>query len=345
MMRAVVKEQVGAGHLALKEWPEPSPDHDEVKIAVAAAGICGTDIHILDGDWPCNPPVVLGHEFCGTVTEVGDSVSNFQPGDRVVASNPAKTCGACYHCRAGNPFMCSKRVSVGYMIDGAFGQYVCITELRCHLLPDNVSFRQAALGEPLSAAVHGLIERTTVRSGDLVLISGPGCIGILAMIIAKLQGARTIVLGLTKDVRRLSLAKELGADLVIDSAKEDVADIVHQFSSGDGIDLACECAGVPSSLDTCLEVVRKEGTVLQLGIYSRRFEADFNKIVMKELKMIGSFGYVWTSWRRSLQLLRDGKVKADQMISHELPLKDFAEAFQLTRDGTATKVVFNPQKD
>jgi len=344
-MRAVVKERSGPGHLALKEWPEPSPEHTEVKIAVAAAGICGTDIHILDGDWPCNPPVVLGHEFCGTVVEVGDSVSNFRPGDRVVASNPAKTCGACYHCHVGNPFMCDKRVSAGYMIDGAFGEYICITEHRCHQLPSEVSFRQAALGEPLSAAVHGLIERTTVRSGDLVLISGPGCVGILAMVIAKLQGARTIVLGITKDARRLSLAKELGADVVVDVAKENVADVVHDFSSGDGADLVCECAGVPASLETCLQVVRKEGTLLQLGIYSRPFEADFNKIVMKELKMVGSFGYVWSSWRRSIRLLRDGKVKADRMISHELPLRDFAEAFRLTRDGTATKVVFNPQVD
>jgi L-iditol 2-dehydrogenase len=342
-MRAVVKESSGQGQLALKEWPEPSPDRDGVKIKIAAAGICGTDIHILDGEWPCNPPVVLGHEFCGTVTEVGGSVSSFLPGDRVVASNPARTCGGCYHCRAGNPFMCSKRVSVGYMIDGAFGEYVCITEQRCHKLPENVSFRQAALGEPLTAAVHGVLERTTVRAGDLVVISGPGCVGIFAMVIAKLQGARTIVLGVTKDDRRLALAKELGADLVIDATKENVSEAVSEYSSGSGADLVFECAGAPASLETCLSVVRKEGTLLQLGIYSRAFQADFNKIVMKELTVIGSFGYVWTSWRRSLQLLADGKIRADQMISHELPLKDFDEAFRLTRDGTATKVVFNPQ--
>lgn len=344
-MRAIVKEHGGPGHLALKEWPEPSPNQNEVKIAVAAAGICGTDIHILDGEWPSRPPVVLGHEFCGTVAGVGDLVSNFRPGDRVVASNPAKTCGACYHCRAGNPFMCNDRVSVGYMIDGAFAEYVCIADVRCHHLPDNVSFRQAALGEPLTAAVHGLIERTVVLPGDVVLVSGPGCVGILAMVIAKLQGAKTIVLGVTKDSRRLALAKELGADLVVDAAKENVADIVREYSAGAGVDLVCECAGAPASLDTCLQIVRKEGTLLQLGIYSRPFEVDFNKIVMKELKVVGSFGYVWTSWRRSLQLLQDGKIKVDQMISHELPLRDFAEAFRLTRDGTATKVVLNPQME
>jgi L-iditol 2-dehydrogenase len=122
-------------------------------------------------EWPCRPPVVLGHEFCGTAVEVGSLVKGFRPGDRIVASNPAQTCGTCPHCRAGNPFMCGKRVSAGYMIDGAFADYLCIRAERCHHLPDHVSFRQASLGEPLSVAVHAVMERMTVHAGDLVFIS------------------------------------------------------------------------------------------------------------------------------------------------------------------------------
>jgi L-iditol 2-dehydrogenase len=341
-MKALVKESRGLGHLTLREWPEPFPRADEVKIAVAAAGICGTDIHILDGDWPCNPPVVLGHEFCGTVTEVGPAVSNFRPGDRIVASNPARTCGNCYHCRAGNPLMCTKRVSVGYMIDGAFGEYICITEQRCHRLPENVSFRQAALGEPLAVAVHALLERTKSRAGDVALISGPGCVGLLAMLLAKLQGMVTIVLGLSKDCQRLALAEKLGADLVVDVSRQDITELLRDRGVSD-VDLVCECAGAPASLATCFEVVRKGGTMLQLGIFPRPCEVDFNKIVMKELTAIGSYGYVWTSWRRSLQLLGTRKIEIDQLVSHELPLRDFEKAFRITRDGTATKAIFNPQ--
>jgi L-iditol 2-dehydrogenase len=341
-MKAVVKERAGVGGLALKEWPEPTPGSDELKIAVRAAGICGTDIHILDGEWPCNPPVVLGHEFCGEVTAVGARVTEFKIGDRVVASNPARTCGLCHHCLAGNPFMCAKRVSAGYMIDGAFAEYICITEKRCHQLPDNVSFRQAGLGEPLSVAVHGLIERTTVRPGDIVLISGPGCVGILSMLIAKLHGAHTIVVGTAKDGRRLALASQLGADLVLDVSKDDVANIV-QKSASEGPDLVCECAGAAASLKLCLQTIRKGGTLLQLGIYGHLFEVDFAKIVMKELAVIGSFGYTWTSWQRSLKLLSSGKLDAEPLISHELPLSAYDEAFRLTKDGTATKVVFQPQ--
>ncbi|MGD0414784.1 MAG: zinc-binding dehydrogenase [Terriglobales bacterium] len=340
-MRALLKTGPGVGDLELKEWPEPTPAPDEVKLKIAAAGICGTDIHIIKGEWPSRPPVVLGHEFCGTVVEAGTHVRRFKPGDRVVASNPAQTCGKCYHCRAGNPFMCLHRVSAGYMIDGAFAEYICIREERCHSLPDHVSFRQAALGEPLSVAVHAVIERTTVHAGDLVLVAGPGAVGLLTLLVAKLEGARVIVAGVAKDGSRLTLAKELGADLVVDSSSEDLVGIVGRLSNGEGADLVYECSGVANSLDLCWAAVRREGTLAQVGIYPSRIETDFNKVVMKELTVIGSFGYVWDSWRRSIQLLSERRVKAEALISHEVSLSQFEEAFRITQDGTATKVIFN----
>ena len=340
-MRALLKTGPGVGDLELKEWPEPTPAPDEVKLKIAAAGICGTDIHIIKGEWPSRPPVVLGHEFCGTVVEVGTHVRRFKPGDRVVASNPAQTCGKCYHCRAGNPFMCLHRVSAGYMIDGAFAEYICIREERCHSLPDHVSFRQAALGEPLSVAVHAVIDRTTVHAGDLVLVAGPGAVGLLTMLVAKLEGARVIVAGVAKDRSRLTLAEELGADLVIDSSTEDLVGIVGRLSDGEGADLVYECSGVANSLDLCWAAVRREGTLAQVGIYPSRIETDFNKVVTKELTVIGSFGYVWNSWRRSIQLLSDRRIKTEALISHEVSLSQFEEAFRVTQDGTATKVIFN----
>jgi L-iditol 2-dehydrogenase len=340
-VRALLKTGPGVGDLELKEWPEPTPTPDEVKLKIAAAGICGTDIHIIKGEWPSSPPVVLGHEFCGTVVEAGTRVRHFKTGDRVVASNPAQTCGKCYHCRAGNPFMCSHRVSAGYMIDGAFADYICICEERCHSLPDHVSFRQAALGEPLSVAVHAVIERTTVHAGDLVLVAGPGAVGLLTMLVAKLEGARVIVAGVAKDRTRLTLAKELGADVVVDGSSEDLLGIVGRLSNGEGADLVYECSGVAGSLDLCWAAVRREGTLAQVGIYPSRIETDFNKVVMKELTVIGSFGYVWNSWRRSIQLLSERRVKSEALISHEVPLSQFEEAFRITQDGTATKVIFN----
>jgi L-iditol 2-dehydrogenase len=342
-MRAVVKTALGNDNLELQDWPEPSPAPNEVKLKIAAAGICGTDIHIIRGTWPCRPPVILGHEFCGTVVDVGPLVGDFKPGDRVVASNPAKTCGVCYHCRAGNDFMCTERISAGYHIDGGFAEYLCIDARRCHSLPSHVTFRQAALGEPLAVAVHAVIERTTAHTGDLVVVSGPGCVGLLTMQIAKLEGARVIIAGLEKDGCRLTCAKELGADVTVNVERENLLDIVFESSSGRGADTVYECSGSAASLATCWEAVKKEGTLVPLGIYPGPIETDFNKITMKELNVVGSYGYVWTSWRRCVQLLAESKVKTEKLVSHEYPLEEFLQAFRVTQDGSAIKVVLTPE--
>jgi L-iditol 2-dehydrogenase len=341
-MRAIVKTAAGEGHLELLEWREPTAGPGEVKIQIAGVGICGTDIHIIKGRWRCDPPVVLGHEWCGIVVETGAGVTQFREGDRVVASNPAKTCGYCYHCIAGNPFMCAERVSAGYMIDGAFAEYLCIDARRCHHLPAHVSFRSAALGEPLAVAVHAVLERTQVRAGDLVFVSGPGCIGLLTAHVARLQGARVVIGGLARDARRLDCARTLGIDTVLDVEQQNPVETLRAMSDGRGADLVYECAGSPASLDTCWEAVRKEGTLVPLGVQSGPIHTDINKIMMKELNVVGSYGYVWTSWQRTVQLLADGKVPTDLVVSHELPLESFAQGFQMTMDGTAIKVILNP---
>lgn len=341
-MKAVVKTGPRASELELKDWPEPVAQPDEVKLKVEAAGICGTDLHIIQGRWLCRPPVVLGHEFCGTVVKTGERVAHFQPGDRVVAANPARACGRCFHCRSGNPFMCAERVSAGYMIDGAFAEYICIRASQCHRLPDHVSFRQAALGEPLAVAVHGVMERTTVHSGDLVLVSGPGCVGLLALLMAKLEGARVIITGVDRDARRLASAQDLGADAVVDITREDPLKIVQEYSDGRGADLVYECAGAAASLEFCWKAIRKEGTLVPLGVYPGPIHTDFNAIMMKELRVTGSYGYVWTSWERCIRLWSERKINLEPLVSHEFPLEQFQQAFQATQDGSAVKVVFRP---
>lgn len=342
-MKAVVKTAPGEGHLEFRtDWPEPQVGAGHVKMRIASAGICGTDIHIVKGNWRCDPPVVLGHEWGGTVVEVGEGVRHLRIGDRVVSSNPAVTCGTCYYCMAGNPFHCPDRVSAGYMIDGAFAEYLCIDAKRCHKLPDHVSFRAAALGEPIAVAVHAAIERTTVHAGDLVFISGPGCIGLLTLQVAKLEGARVVIAGLGKDAVRLDCARRLGADFVVNIGEDDALDVVRELTGGRGADLVYECAGSAASLATCWAAVRKGGTLAPLGVHPGPIQTDFNSIMMKELNVFGSYGYVWTSWERTVNLLAEGKIDVDTMISHELRLEDFADGFRLTQDGTAIKVILTP---
>lgn len=342
-MRALVKTQPGEGHLELLEWPEPAPDPVQVKIRVAGCGICGTDIHILGGRWNCRPPVVLGHEWAGTVVEAGSRVKAFQPGDRVVASNPAKTCGMCWYCLAGNPFMCPQRVSAGYMIDGAFAEYISIDAIRCHRLPDSVSFRAAALGEPLAVGVHAAIERATVHAGDLVVVSGPGCIGLLTAQVAKLEGARVVLAGITRDRLRLECGRALGADVVVNVEEQDLVEVVSELSGGAGADIVYEAAGSPASLDACWKAVRKQGTLVPLGVQAGPIQTDFNNIMMKELTVLGSYGYLWTSWQRAVRLLAEGRVNTEALITHVLPLEEFEEGFRATLDGSAIKVILSPE--
>lgn len=341
-MKALVKTGPGEDQLELTDWPEPFPRADEVKLRIEAAGICGTDLHILGGRWPCRPPVVLGHEFCGTVVEKGARVRRLRPGDRVVASNPVRTCGRCRHCRRGNPFMCPERISAGYMVDGAFAEYLCIQARACHRLPDHISFRQAALGEPLAVAVRAVLERTKVRPGDLVVVSGPGCVGLLTSRVAHLQGATVIVTGIERDTRRLACARELGAEEVVDVTRSDPLEVVHRSSDGEGADLVYECAGSAPSLEFCWKAVRKEGTLVSLGVHPGSVNTDFNQVMMKELQVIGSYGYVSTSWKRCIRLWEERLLDVEGLVSHQFPLEDFRRAFEAARDGSAVKVIFRP---
>jgi L-iditol 2-dehydrogenase len=341
-MKALVKVAPGHWGLELRDIPVPQVQPHQIKIQVAGCGICGTDVHIVRGAWRCDPPVVLGHEWCGTVVEVGKSVAKFAVGDRVVASNPAQTCGNCFYCLAGNPFMCPDRISAGYMIDGAFAEFICIDARRAHRIADHVTFRAAALGEPIAVAVHAVLERTTVRAGDVVLVSGPGCIGLLTMLVAKLQGATVLISGLDTDQSRLDLAEKLGADHAINVQQNDPIEVVRSLTGGRGADFVFDCSGSAKSISTTWQAVKKQGTVVSVGVLPGPIETDFNQIMMKELTVIGTYGYVWTSWERTVTLLAQNRLPAAEIVSHELPLDQFQLGFDMTMDGRASKVVLNP---
>lgn len=341
-MKALIKTQEGPGHLELLDAEEPVVGPDSILIEVAYAGICGTDLHIMKGEWKCNTPVILGHEFCGHIADVGANIKGLRKGDRVVAGNPASTCGACYHCRDGNALMCKQRISMGYMINGAFAKYVAVGKENIHRIPDEVSLEEAALCEPLSVAVRAMTERFSIHAGDRVLVSGVGPVGLLCMAVAKAEGATTILCGIDNDKQRLACGRSMGADLTVNVEKENVEAIVKDQTDGRGVDVAVECAGAAASLATCFQTVRKEGTVVQVGIYSKPFQVDFDQIVMNELQVYGVYGFVWSSWEKSLVLLRDKKVDVRPVITHKLPLSQWEEGFENIRNGSGIKVLLQP---
>ena len=344
-MKAVVKYAHGKGNVELRDMPEPSPGPDEVMIEVKAAGICGSDLHIFDEDikLPIRPPVIIGHEFSGVIAEVGSSVTKWKPGDRVTSETSAHVCGECLPCRTGNYNVCAEKRLIGYWFNGAFAKYCVVPSRLVHKLPDNVSFLAGALCEPLACCVNGVIEKTRILPGDVVVIAGPGPIGLLSLQIAKSQGATVVLCGLSQDEKRLKLGEELGADLIINVEEEDPFQTVLKMTNGAGADVFLECSGSPNAVRMGFQLVRRMGQYTQLGLTGRSFSLDFDLVAYKEIIVRGMLGQRWTSWNRGLKMLSKGLVKTEPLISDVLPLSQWEIGFQKFRRKEGIKIILKPE--
>lgn len=341
-MKAVVKVRRGEGNIEVQEVEEPAAGPDEVKIEVKAAGVCGTDIHIYHDEFMVNPPVILGHEFCGVVKEVGKNVTEFKEGDRVTSETAARVCGKCMYCRTGNYNLCPQRQGLGYGVNGAFTRYCVVRKGIVHLLPDNVDFASGALCEPLSCSVHGIVEKTGIKVGEVVVIIGPGPIGLLSSQISKAEGGYVVVLGLSVDEERLALAKKLGANIVVNIEKESPEQIIRDLTKGYGADIVLECSGAPAGANLALRLVRKKGKFTQMGLFGRPIQIDFEQIAYKELKVTGFFSQKWTTWEKAINLLGQGKVQTKPLVTDELPITKWQEGFEKKEKGEGVKTVLYP---
>ena len=341
-MKAVVKTEKGEGYVEVRDVAEPTVTPGHVVIEVAAAGVCGTDIHIYHDEYPYNTPVVLGHETAGRVVQVGPDVRRIKVGDRVTTETFFYTCGQCRYCRTGSPNLCPERKSIGSHVNGAMTRYVLVPEKNCHVLPEGVSLLDGAITEPLACCVHGILERAGVLPGDVVLVSGPGAIGQFSHQVAKSAGATTIVCGIGGDEHRLELARELGADYVVNAQEQDLGKLVADLTDGRGVDVAVEAAGANASLKQCLDLVRKGGSLAQMGLYSRPATIDMNLVPMKELKVTGSFSHVPSAWPRALRLIADGKVQSRRLVTRQVPITDWQSAFEAFNARSECKIVVTP---
>ena len=345
-MKGLVKYQLGDGFMELRDLPEPRPSAGQVKIEVAATGICGSDLHIFhnDIDIPIKPPVVTGHEFSGTIVELGEGVEGWSIGDRVVSETAFAYCGVCLHCRDGFYNLCNQRRTLGYWFDGAFAPYTIVPAARLHGLPAELSFLEGALMEPLACVTHSVLELTSILPTDWVLVSGPGAVGLAALQVAKAQGARVVAAGTSVDADRLKKASSLGADLVVDVQKENLLDIIKDLTGGLGVDVALECSGNARALESAILGVRKRGQLTQIGLYGKPITVDFEKICFKEIKVTGSLGSRWKSWESALALTKSKKVLLEPLVSHVMPLSDWKKAFEMFERKEGLKLVLDPKK-
>ena len=342
-MRALIKHAPGEGNVSIGETPEPTCGEGRVKIKVQFCGICGTDLHVLHDTFPNYPPVILGHEFSGVVVETGRDVTKVARGDGVtVFPASAVICGKCSYCRSGNFLFCHTRRGMGHGVNGAFTSFAVVREDQVYRLPVGLTLQEAALTEPFAAATHAVCEVAQPQAGDVVLLSGPGPIGLMCLKLLVAMGIHTIVAGLAADAARLERALRVGAARVVNVENEDVIELVRQATDGEGANLAIEAAGSAASLRNCLEAVRPLGRIVQAGIYGAEIEIPLDRLFHKQLELRGSVGYTPRTWDRVMSLYAQRRVQLGDLVSDVLPLSDWEQAFDVCASKRGVKVLISP---
>ena len=341
-MNALVKYAKGSGNMEVRDVPEPSPREGDVKIKVAYAGICGSDLHVYHDSIAIrmNFPVITGHEYSGVITELGKGVEGLCVGDRVISTN-YEVCGMCPNCDVGYANLCDERKTFGYWFNGAFAPYTTRKATRILKIPENVSDVSAAMTEPLACVCHAVYDLCKIQPGDLILVTGPGAIGLMAMQVAKAHGGKVIVTGTSADEYRLTLAKQLGADIVVNIDKDDLTAVVMAESRGVGADVVLECSGSPAAIDSALNLIKKLGYFTLIGLPGKKVEFDVEKICHKEIQFSGSFGSRKVSWEQALNLQARGLVTLDPMAMC-LPLTQWEEAFKRFEQKEGCKILLQP---
>ena len=343
-MKALVKYHKGEGNMEIRDLPEPTVGPGQIKIEVKAAGICGSDLHIYHDDIaiPINPPVITGHEFSGVIADLGEGVTGRKIGDRVVSETAYSFCGKCEPCMTGFYNLCNHRKTLGYWFNGVFTNYTVVPAARVHDLPDNVDFVGGALMEPLACVTHAVLELTHITAGDVVLITGPGSIGLLTLQVAKAQGAIVIMTGTDQDQNRLETAQKFGADHCLNVNQQNVLEQIGALTHGKGVDVVLECSGNQKAANDALLAIKKRGQFTQIGLYGKPITIDFEKICFKEIKVTGSLGSRWTSWEKALELSSQGKVQLQPLASHSFPITEWEKAFAMFDQKQGLKLILTP---
>jgi L-iditol 2-dehydrogenase len=344
-MKAVVKYENKPYATEMREVPVPKIGEGDVLVEIAYVGVCGTDPHMHTGakTFNFNCPFILGHEFAGRIVEAGKQVKGWKVGDRVTAETHADYCGQCALCRSNNYHLCRERKGYGFHCDGAYTKYVKVPQRILHRVPDSVSLKVASITEPFCVAYKSVVCNSAVKPGDTVVVIGPGPIGLLCMEMARLQGAsRIVAVGAQGDDERLKLSKDFGATLAINGSTEDPLPKIMTLGDGYGADLVVDTAGPAQTLKLSMDAVRPEGQITKIGWGPKPVDLSLDPLIAKSVTFKGHFSHTWDVWEKCLTLMATGQVDLDRVITHELPIDHWEEAFELVETKKAMKVVLTP---
>ncbi|MCC5863139.1 MAG: L-threonine 3-dehydrogenase [Gammaproteobacteria bacterium] len=339
-MKALVKSHAEPG-IWLEDVPEPSIGPNDVLIRVSRTAICGTDMHIYNWDaWAQQTipvPMTVGHEFSGTLCDMGSEVRGYAIGDRVSAEGHI-TCGVCRNCRAGRRHLCINTVGIGVNRPGAFAEYIQVPASNLFKLPDAITDEMAALLDPLGNATHTALSFDLV--GEDVLITGAGPIGIMATAIARHVGARHVVVSDVNDYR-LELARQMGATRVVNVARERLDGVMRELDMVEGFDVGLEMSGVADAFRDMLRLLHHGGRVALLGIPPGDVAIDWNQVIFKGLVIKGIYGReMFETWYKMAAMLQSG-LDISPMITHRFPVSDYREAFETMGSGHSGKVILD----
>jgi threonine 3-dehydrogenase len=343
MMKALRKTRAGTG-LSLEMVPVPAIGVRDVLVRVKLASICGTDLHIYDWDrWSqqrIQPPVTLGHEFCGTVEVVGDEVTAVDPGDLVSAEMHLE-CGQCHQCRLGEAHICRNLRIIGIDRDGAFAEFVKIPARNVWKLDPAIPEHYGAILDPLGNAVHAVLAGAI--AGKSVLVTGCGPIGLMAIAVAKACGSSTVLATETNEHRR-ELARQMGADVVVNPLWGDAASRIRLETEGTGVDVLLEMSGNPAAIRQGFAALRGGGRASLLGIPTEPVTIDLvNDVIFKGATVQGIYGRrMYETWVQMTALITAKRLYLDPLFGARLPLERFEEAFHSLGNGSAGKILLYP---
>lgn len=329
--------------LRLEEVPTPSPGAGEVLVRVAACGCCHTDLHYLDHGTPTfkQPPLILGHEITGTVAALGSAADgNLKEGDRVLL--PAVlTCGHCAMCRTGRENICEHSVMLGNTIDGGFAEFLTVPAKDVIILPDDVPLVEGSvIADAVTTPFHAVVRRGRVTPGDWAIVFGCGGVGLSLVQIAAAVGARVIAVDL-KDAK-LELAKAFGAAAALNPSRTERLDKEVRRLTGGGADVAFEAVGRAATQEQAFACLRTGGRLVLVGYSPETLPLNAGRVMFREIEILGSLGCRPVDYPRVVELVRLGRIRLKELVSHRFPLERINEAFDTLRGGDAVRVVVTP---
>ena len=331
-MRAAILE--GESKFVIREVPDPVLDEDEVLIKVQYCGICGSDLDTFIG----GVPISHGHEYSGDIVELGSHVKGWEVGDRVTAES-ISSCGECYWCRRGEMGICEKFAESWVQRTAAFATYTKARYQQLHRIPPELTYQEAALTEPLAVALH-VVRLSGMQVGDVVAVLGLGPIGQLVARLAKISGARAVY-ATESSQSRIKLAMDV-VDDVIDVSSVNPIDRIFELTGGRGPDVVFECAGVISTTQQSINLVRKGGIIVIAGLCFNQVEIPVSNLVLKELNLRGSMCFYPGEYASALNLMKDRRIDVIPLITDVMPLDDINEAFRKALRREGGKILITP---